>query len=105
MSLVSKECPRAIYKLLADKYLEDEGGLSLPELSRILTPRFEKLELVKYLVDMGMVGIVKREWASSNGLRREVYKIGNQTEWSALFANVLGYDTTNLGIPAYLADK
>jgi hypothetical protein len=98
MSLVCNECPRAIYTALANRYIEDKGGLNLQELCARLT-KYSETKIATSLGQMLIVGVVK-----DDSMRRDVYRIGNQTEWSALFARELGYNPEELGIPAIVAN-
>jgi hypothetical protein len=107
MSLISKPCAKDIYRILADDKKNKGMGVELGQIEEQLLPRYPVVEINRIFGEMKIVGILKeRGWATVAGEgRRMKYEIGDQSEWSALFASTLGYDAEELGIPAYLADK
>jgi hypothetical protein len=106
MSLASNPCAKDIYRILADDKKNKGVGVELGQIEKQLLQRYPVAEINRRLGEMKIVGALGEHWArGTDGRWRTKYEIGKQTEWSALFAAVLGYDAEALGIPAYLADK
>jgi hypothetical protein len=106
MSLVSNPCAKDIYRILADDKKNNGDGVEFNQLKDKLIQKYEVREIAKLAGEMELVGVVSKGWVKdADGRKHMKYTPGCQTEWSALFANTLGYDPIALGIPADLANK
>jgi len=106
MSLVSKPCAQDIYRILADDKKKNGNGVDLDQIKEELAPRYHTREIATMLGEMELLGVADTGWAKGEDERyHRKYTISNKTEWSALFANTLGYDPIALGIPENLANK